>query len=81
MAKVTRAALSATRSWSGWASLTPVPCSTHRAGIPKSLVAGGDPMNGPLHDGLPEILKVSNVWDRLFLHSVQSRDVQLRFIF
>jgi hypothetical protein len=29
----------------------------------------------------PEILKVSKVWDRLFLHSVQSRDVQLRFIF
>jgi hypothetical protein len=38
-------------------------------------------MNGPYMMVCPEILKVSNVWDRLFLHSVQSRDVQLRFIF
>jgi hypothetical protein len=47
----------------------------------ESLVEGGDPMNGPYMMVCPEILKVSNVWDRLFLHSVQSRDVQLRFIF
>jgi hypothetical protein len=47
----------------------------------ESLVDGGDPMNGPYMMVCPEILKVSNVWDRLFLHSVQSRDVQLRFIF
>jgi hypothetical protein len=46
----------------------------------ESLVEGGDPMNGPYMMICPEILKVSNVWDRLFLHSVQSRDVQLRFI-
>ena len=46
----------------------------------ESLVEGGDPMNGPYMMICPEILKVSNVWDRLFLHSVQGRDVQLRFI-
>jgi hypothetical protein len=44
------------------------------------LVEGGDPMNGPYMMICPEILKVSEVWDRLFLDSVQSRDVQLRFI-
>ena len=46
----------------------------------ESLVEGGDPMNGPYMMICPEILKVSDLWDRLFLHSVQSRDVQLRFI-
>jgi hypothetical protein len=46
----------------------------------ESLVEGGDPMNGPYMMICPEILKVSDIWDRLFLHSVQSRDVQLRFI-
>ncbi len=46
----------------------------------ESLVEGGDPMNGPYMMICPEIRKVSDVWDRLFLHSVQSRDVQLRFI-
>ncbi len=46
----------------------------------ESLVDGGDPMNGPYMMICPEILKVSDVWDRIFLHSVQSRDVQLRFI-
>jgi hypothetical protein len=30
-------------------------------------------MNGPHMMICPEILKVSDVWDRLFLHSVQSR--------
>jgi hypothetical protein len=46
----------------------------------ESVVEGGDSMNGPYMMICPEILKVSNIWDRLFLHSVQSRDVQLRFI-
>jgi hypothetical protein len=50
-------------------------CREHEA-----LVEGGDPMNGPYMMICPEILKVSDIWDRLFLHSVQSRDVQLRFI-
>ena len=46
----------------------------------ESLVEGGDPMNGPYMMIAPEILKGSDIWDRLFLQSVQSRDVQLRFI-
>ena len=46
----------------------------------ESLVEGGDPMNGPYMMIAPEILKVATKWDRIFLHSVQSRDVQLRFI-
>lgn len=46
----------------------------------KALIEGGDPMNGPYMMICPEILKHSGTWDRLFLHSVQSRDVQLRFI-
>lgn len=46
----------------------------------ESLVEGGDPMNGPYMMLAPEILKASNVWDRIFLHSVQGRDVQLRFV-
>ena len=46
----------------------------------ESLVEGGDPMNGPYMMLAPEILKASNLWDRIFLHSVQGKDVQLRFI-
>lgn len=46
----------------------------------ESLIEGGDPMNGPYMMICPEILGVSKIWDRLFLDSVQSRDVQLRFI-
>ena len=46
----------------------------------ESLVEGGDPMNGPYMMIVPEILKVSTKWDRIFLNSVQGRDVQLRFI-
>lgn len=46
----------------------------------ESLVEGGDPMNGPYMMISPEILKSSGPWDRIFLHSVQGRDVQLRFI-
>jgi hypothetical protein len=45
----------------------------------ESLVEGGDPMNGPYMLILPEIRKASDVWDRIFMDSVQSRDVQLRF--
>ena len=46
----------------------------------ESLVEGGDPMNGPYMMIRPAILKISDVCDRLFLHSVQGKDVQLRFI-
>jgi len=46
----------------------------------ESLVEGGDPMNGPYMMIPPEILKAGTTWDRLFLNSVQGRDVQLRFI-
>ena len=46
----------------------------------ESLVEGGDPMNGPYMMIPPEILKAGTTWDRIFLDSVQSRDVQLRFI-
>jgi hypothetical protein len=46
----------------------------------ESLVEGGDPMNGPYMMIPPEILKAGTTWDRIFLNSVQGRDVQLRFI-
>ena len=46
----------------------------------ESLVEGGDPMNGPYMMLSPEILKASNIWDRIFMNSVQCKDVQLRFI-
>ena len=46
----------------------------------ESLVEGGDPMNGPYMMIPPEILRAGTAWDRIFLNSVQSRDVQLRFI-
>ncbi|EDY16565.1 hypothetical protein CfE428DRAFT_5844 [Chthoniobacter flavus Ellin428] len=45
----------------------------------ESLVEGGDPMNGPYMLISPEIRKASDAWDRIFMDSVQSRDVQLRF--
>jgi hypothetical protein len=45
-----------------------------------ALVEGGDPMNGPYMMLSPEIRKNGNLWDRVFLDSVQSRDVQYRFI-
>ncbi len=44
------------------------------------LVEGGDPMNGPYMMICPEILGISDVWDRLLMHSVQGKDVQLRLI-
>jgi len=46
----------------------------------ESLVEGGDPMNGPYMMLSAEVLKASNIWDRIFMNSVQSKDVQLRFI-
>jgi len=45
-----------------------------------SLVEGGDPMNGPYMMIAPEIRMNSTLWDRLFLDSVQGRDVQSRFV-
>lgn len=45
-----------------------------------ALVEGGDPMNGPYMMLSPEIRKNGGVWDRIFLDSVQSKDVQIRFI-
>lgn len=44
------------------------------------LVEGGDPMNGPYMLISPEIRKACTVWDKLFLNTVQGRDVQLRLI-
>lgn len=46
----------------------------------EALVEGGDPMNGPYMMLVPEIRQASTVWDRLFFNSVQSSDVQLRFV-
>jgi hypothetical protein len=46
----------------------------------EALMEGGDPMNGPYMMISPEILGMSNVWDRLLMHSVQGKDVQLRFV-
>jgi hypothetical protein len=37
-------------------------------------------MNGPYMMISPEILGMSDVWDRLLMHSVQGKDVQLRFV-
>jgi len=45
-----------------------------------ALVEGGDPMNGPYMMLSPEIRKNSGLWDRIFFESVQSKDVQLRFM-
>jgi len=45
-----------------------------------ALVEGGDAMNGPYMMLSPEIRKNSGWWDRIFLESVQSKDVQLRFM-
>ena len=46
----------------------------------KALMEGGDPMNGPYMMISPEILGMSGFWDRLLMHSVQGKDVQLRFV-
>ncbi len=45
-----------------------------------TLVEGGDPMNGPYMMLSPVLRKNGNTWDRIFLDSVQGKDVQLRFI-
>lgn len=45
-----------------------------------ALVEGGDAMNGPYMMLSPEIRKNSGLWDRIFFESVQSKDVQLRFM-
>jgi hypothetical protein len=45
-----------------------------------ALVEGGDPMNGPYMMLSQEIRKNSGLWDRIFFESVQSKDVQLRFM-
>jgi len=45
-----------------------------------ALVEGGDPMNGPYMMLSPEIRFNSGLWDRIFFESVQSKDVQLRFM-
>jgi hypothetical protein len=44
------------------------------------LVEGGDPMNGPYMLIVPELRKNCRIWDKLFLDSVQGRDVQCRLI-
>lgn len=46
----------------------------------EALVEGGDPMNGPYMMLSPEIQKAGTAWDKTFFDSVQSRDVQCRFI-
>ena len=45
-----------------------------------ALVEGGDPMNGPYMMLSPQLRKNGNAWDRIFLDSVQAKDVQFRFI-
>ncbi|QIF04144.1 hypothetical protein [Roseimicrobium sp. ORNL1] len=46
----------------------------------ESLVEGGDPMNSQYMMICPEIRKNCEVWDRLFLDSVQAKDVRLRMV-
>lgn len=45
-----------------------------------SFVEGGDPMNAPYMMISPEISRNGSLWDRIFLDSVQAKDVQLRFV-
>jgi hypothetical protein len=45
-----------------------------------ALVEGGDSMNGPYMMLSPEIRNNGGLWDRIFLESVQCKDVQLRFM-
>ena len=45
-----------------------------------AMVEGGDSMNGPYMMLSPELRKNSGLWDRIFFDSVQSKDVQLRFL-
>lgn len=46
----------------------------------QALVEGGDPMNGPYMMLLPDACKNAILWDKLFLGSVQGKDVKLRFL-
>ena len=43
-----------------------------------SLIEGGDPMNGNYMMIAPEIRRSGGLWDRLFLDTVQGKDVRLR---
>lgn len=45
-----------------------------------SLVEGGDPMSGNYMMIAPEIRMNGGVWDKLFLDSVQGKDVRLRMV-
>ncbi len=45
-----------------------------------SLVEGGDPMSGNYMMIAPEIKRNGGVWDKLFLDSVQGKDVRLRMV-
>jgi hypothetical protein len=45
-----------------------------------SFVEGGDPMNAPYMMISPEIFRNAGTWDKIFLDSVQGKDVRLRFI-
>ena len=45
-----------------------------------SLMEGGDPMNGNYMMLVPEIRMNGELWDRLFLDSVQGKDVRLRMV-
>jgi hypothetical protein len=45
-----------------------------------SFVEGGDPMNAPYMMIIPEISSHAGRWDRIFLNSVQGKDVRLRFM-
>ena len=45
-----------------------------------ALVEGGDPMNGPYMMLCPELRQNGGWWDRVFLDSVQGKDVQVRFL-
>jgi hypothetical protein len=45
-----------------------------------SLVEGGDPMSGNCMMIAPEIRMNGGVWDKLFLDSVQGKDVRLRMV-
>lgn len=45
-----------------------------------ALVEGGDPMNGPYMMLSPVLRRNGGVWDKIFLDSVQAKDVQVRFV-
>lgn len=47
---------------------------------PTSFVEGGNPMNAPYMMIAPEVRRHAETWDKLFLDSVQAKDVQIRLI-